>query len=219
MSNEDSILDNIEVHKNFAIISVNPKLYPLSVIYSAAYWLLDKVHVIIDGDPETEILIEIRPKDKDVAVDLKEVGYFFNDELINYAVYTVQATRNKKLREMVMENALAGNLRNVSEQNIKPEPFIQQSQQQTNFQAQVTNPDRQFVPTSVQKDVGRISSLWKPGEQPINEEMDKQLKKSIAPSQTDSLFKGADNIDDDGITSIKNYRHKSSAFQGVREDL
>jgi len=111
MIEEESILDNIEIHKNFAIISINPKLYPLSVIYSAAYWLLDRVHVIIDGDPDTEILIEIRPKDKESKVDLKEIGFEFNDELINYSVYTVQATRNKKLREMIVENALAGNLR------------------------------------------------------------------------------------------------------------
>ena len=73
MIEEESILDNIEVHKKFAIISINPKLYPLSVIYSAAYWLLDKAHVIIDGDPETEILVEIRPRVKNV--DLKELGY------------------------------------------------------------------------------------------------------------------------------------------------
>ena len=116
MTEEDSILDNIEIHKNFAIISVNPKMYPLSVIYSAAYWLLDRVHVLIDGDPETEVLVEIRPK-KEQKVDLKKIGYEFNDELINYSVYTVQATRNKKLREMIVENALAGNLKGSQQFN------------------------------------------------------------------------------------------------------
>ncbi len=131
---ENSILDNIEIHKDFAIISVNPKLYPLSVIYSAAYWLLDRVHIIVDGDPETEILIEIRPK-KDEELDLKEIGYEFNDELINYSVYTVQATRNQKLRERIIDNALAniepvktgnmnqGNVRcDVPNQNQAPDP-------------------------------------------------------------------------------------------------
>ncbi|MFC2135185.1 hypothetical protein ACFLTH_11255 [Bacteroidota bacterium] len=116
MIEEESVLDNIEVHKNFAIISVNPKLYPLSVIYSASYWLLDKAHVIVDGDPDTEILIEIRPKVK--GTDLKELGYKFNDELINYSVYTVQATRNKRIRELIVENALQGNLRNAPKEPV-----------------------------------------------------------------------------------------------------
>ena len=118
MIEEESILDNIETHKNFIIISINPKLYPLSVIYSAAYALLDKAHAIVDGDPTTEILVELRPKEEDQ--DLKELGYLFNDELINYAVYTIQADRNKELRELIMNNALAGNLSKNPESNSIP---------------------------------------------------------------------------------------------------
>jgi His-Xaa-Ser system protein HxsD len=148
MIEEESILDNIEVHKKFAIISINPKLYPLSVIYSAAYWLLDKAHVIIDGDPETEILVEIRPRVKNV--DLKELGYKFNDELINYAVYTVQATRNKKLREMIVENALSGNLRTGP---VNPPKFDQNSQQKNNEKACIPcgapiNNEADWLPTT-----------------------------------------------------------------------
>lgn len=106
---EENALKNIELHEGFVLISVNPKLYPLSVIYAAAYAMLDRVHVIIDGDPETEILVELRAKSKDE--DLKEIAYCFNDELINYSIYTIQAARNKKLRETIVENALRGNLR------------------------------------------------------------------------------------------------------------
>ncbi len=111
MVEEESVLNNIEIHKDFLIISVNPKLYPLSVIYSAAYSLLDKVHVLIDGDPATEILVELRAKEK--SLDLKELGYAFNDELVNYSVYNVQALRNQRIREAIVENAISGNLRNT----------------------------------------------------------------------------------------------------------
>jgi len=116
MVEDESILNNIEVYKDFVLVSVNPKLYPLSVVYAAAYALLDKVHVIIDGNPETEILVELRAKDK--GQDLKELGYLFNDELVNYSIYTVQATRNKKLRESIVEYALRGNLRDTQNADI-----------------------------------------------------------------------------------------------------
>ncbi|MBU0666569.1 MAG: hypothetical protein ABIC91_01485 [Nanoarchaeota archaeon] len=155
MIEEESILDNMEIHKNFAIVSLNPKIYPLSVIFSAAYWLLDKAHVIIDGDPETEILVEMRPRDKDV--DLKELGNKFNDELINYAVYTVQSTRNKRLREMIVENALSGNLRTGNPQP----PRWDDSNKQNN------NDD--FCPTcqpETVNDPNDIAQIRKPREKP-----------------------------------------------------
>lgn len=126
-SKPDSVLDNIEFHKDFAIVSVNPKLYPLSVIYSAAYWILDRAHVIIDGDPDTEVLVEIRKK-KGKEVELKKLSYEFNDELINYSVYTVQATRNKDIRDMVVQNSLNGNMKGPSRSqnpqmnNVQSEP-------------------------------------------------------------------------------------------------
>jgi len=192
MSEEDSILDNIEIHKNFAIISINPKLYPLSVIYSAAYWLLDRVHVIIDGDPETEILVEIRPKDK--KVDLKEIGYEFNDELINYSVYTVQATRNKRLREMIVEKALMG--------NIGQQPS--QTQQYINPQTEKCD-----CPTPQGK---QESSTWKPREQTLQDEELQKLRERIIPTNNSDLFKGVGDIDEDGIANVQNYRHKKDEF-------
>jgi len=200
MSEEDSILDNIEIHKGFAIISVNPKLYPLSVIYSAAYWLLDRVHVIIDGDPDTEVLIEIRPKDKEQKVDLKEIGYEFNDELINYSVYTVQATRNKKLREMIVENALAGNLRNSPSPN-----------QQTQQMNPEVCPPRNNLPNQEQTS-GQMSGSWKPGEQPLHEDDIQQIRDKEAPTKNDDLFKGLPGVDKEDISQVKDYRHTSEEF-------
>ncbi len=124
MGEKESILDNIEIHKNFLVISVNPKFYPVSVIYSAAYAMLDKVHVIIDGDPNSEVLVELRPKaDGEISEkNLKEIGYNFNDELINYSIYTIQATRTKRIREALMESALRGNVRGPEPPRKGPEP-------------------------------------------------------------------------------------------------
>lgn len=201
MTDEDSVLDNIEIHKNFAIISVNPKLYPLSVIYSAAYWLLDRVHVIIDGDPDTEILIEIRPKDKDKKVDIKEIGYEFNDELINYSVYTVQATRNKRMREMILENALAGNLRNQPTPINPPRP--QPSQQLPRTFKSMDRCDCSPDPNN------QIQGTWKPAQQPPSQIIP-DIKQNEMIAKNSELFQQDTN--EDNITKVAEYRHRSEDF-------
>jgi His-Xaa-Ser system protein HxsD len=98
-------IDNMEVHKNKGnvIISVNPKLYPLDTIFSAAYIFIDKAYVIVDGDPNEEIIVQLKAKDK--KTDLQELGKQFNNELINYSFYAVQTARNMPIRAAMVQRA------------------------------------------------------------------------------------------------------------------
>jgi His-Xaa-Ser system protein HxsD len=212
---EESMLDNIEVHKDYANISVNPRLYPLSVIYSAAYWLLDRVHVIVDGDPDTEILIEIRPKKNSKNLDLKEIGYEFNDELINYSVYTVQATRNKKLREMIMQNSLAGNLKGIDFSDDKQ--YDKRTETRCDFQAQNSpkaNEESagchsQELPIKSREQQEKI--LWMPGKgtEPNKIKIIRQRSQEL---QNKELLKGIESIDTDNISAVRDYRHTREEF-------
>jgi len=99
-------LGNIKIGEGFALFSVNPKIYSLDIIYSASYILLDKAYILLDGDPGTEIKVEIRAKK---GQDLKELVYEFNNQLLNYAVYKVQSERNKGLREAILNRVLFTN--------------------------------------------------------------------------------------------------------------
>ena len=67
---ETKNISNMEINKEegYALISINPKIYPLDVVYSAVYILLDKAYIVIDGDPEEEIIVEIRSKEKNGKV-------------------------------------------------------------------------------------------------------------------------------------------------------
>ena len=105
-------LGNIEIHDTHAILKINPKIYPIELIYSAAYIMIDKAFILLDGDPETKILVEIRKKKKEQ--DLHDLIREFNEELLNYAVYKVQSEKNKKLREIILYRAL---LTNTTAQN------------------------------------------------------------------------------------------------------
>lgn len=106
---ETKSMSNMEINKKegYALISINPKIYPLDVVYSAAYVLLDKAYIVIDGDPQEEIIVEIRAKEKKDS--LEEIGHELNNELINYAVYKTQSEKNKEIRQAIIQRALLTN--------------------------------------------------------------------------------------------------------------
>ncbi len=99
-------IDNIEIHKDekYVVVSVNPKIYNLPIVYAAAYVLIDRAYVILDGDPNEEILVKLRPKEKDY--DLEKLGRELNEELLNYSVYMVQSVQNKEIRDAIMKRAM-----------------------------------------------------------------------------------------------------------------
>ena len=104
VENTIKIIGNLELNseENMVIVTVNPKMYDRKIVYAAAYTFLDKVFVVLEGDPEDEILVELRPKEK---VDLEELGRDFNNELINYAVYYSQLDKNQFIRDTIIQKA------------------------------------------------------------------------------------------------------------------
>jgi len=109
MDSDKDIKGNLEICTKDGVVtvSVNPKIYPLDVIYSAAYVFLDRAYIIIDGDPDEEIVIEFRPKDK--GSDLESLGNEFNNELLSYSVYKTQSEKNSAIRQLVLQRALFTN--------------------------------------------------------------------------------------------------------------
>lgn len=119
---EDVItIDNFEIHKkdNFVNVSINPNLYPLEVIYSAAYIFIDKAYVMIDGDPREEILVQLRPKDSNV--DIEVLGREFNNELVNYMTYMHRAMRNHNIMDSIVQRAMATNMKIPDQEPSKSE--------------------------------------------------------------------------------------------------
>jgi His-Xaa-Ser system protein HxsD len=98
-------IDNLETQKdkNNVIVSVNPRIYGLNIIFSAAYVFIDKAYVIVDGDPNEEIIVQLKAKDK--KADLEKLGREFNNELINYTNYAVQTEKTMPLRAAIVQRA------------------------------------------------------------------------------------------------------------------
>lgn len=98
--------DNIKIEKDSVILNINPKVYSLETVYSAAYVFLDRAYVLLDGDPEKDILVRLKPKKEE---DLEKLGREFLNELVNYADYKSRAEQTKKIREILLQRALITN--------------------------------------------------------------------------------------------------------------
>ena len=94
------------VFKDHAEIFLNPKIYPLPVIYNTSYVFIDKAYLILDGDPKKELVVIINPKKKQNIKNL--VGDFYN-ELLNFAVYHAQTEMNKDIKKAIMQRVLLTN--------------------------------------------------------------------------------------------------------------
>jgi len=96
--------ENIEVNKkeNVVVVTVDPKIYPLDTILSAAYVFIDDAYVIITGDPNQEVVVKLKGKGKCNLVDL---GRNFNNELLNYAFYAIQTARTMPIRTAIVQRA------------------------------------------------------------------------------------------------------------------
>jgi len=96
----------INKEENCVSVNINPKIYPLDVIYNAAYVFIDKAYVLIDGDPNEGVLVELKPKKE---FSLEVLGREFNNELLNYSVYKTQSDKTKDIRTAIIQRALITN--------------------------------------------------------------------------------------------------------------
>ena len=86
------------------VINLNPKIYPLDVIYAAAYVLLDKSYIFIDGNPNKLIKIIITPKERKDGAD--KLAQEFNNLLVTYSFYNKQSKKTFALRQIMLQAAL-----------------------------------------------------------------------------------------------------------------
>jgi len=96
--------ENIEIDKkeNVVSVTVDPKIYTLDTILSAAYVFIDDAYVVITGDPNQEVVVKLKGKSK---CNLVELGRNFNNELLNYAFYAIQTARTMPIRTAIVQRA------------------------------------------------------------------------------------------------------------------
>lgn len=76
-------LGNIQIARDYILFSINPEIYNLDCIKKSAKMILKKACVILDGNPKTEILVELRPRK---GIKNKNLIEEFNGYLIKNAL-------------------------------------------------------------------------------------------------------------------------------------
>jgi len=97
-------MENIRIDKdnNYATITINPNVYSLDVVRSAAYVFLDKAYIIIDETPDNKIVIYLKPKNE----SSNDLSMEFYNELLNYAHYSSMVKDNYEIIKMIIQRAL-----------------------------------------------------------------------------------------------------------------
>lgn len=88
------------------VFSLDTKLYPTEVIYQTAYVFTRDAYVILDGDPEKIIKVNLRWKDLDQKFKPIEIRGKFTNELLNQTVRGMVNLQNAKLKEQIVSRAL-----------------------------------------------------------------------------------------------------------------
>lgn len=90
------------------IISLNSKIYPFEIILGAAYSFIDRAYVFLDGDPNKNIKISFKSKERDS--NLKKISGDFQNELLNQSLRKQISDSNKVIREYIVANAILGSM-------------------------------------------------------------------------------------------------------------
>ncbi|RLE07257.1 His-Xaa-Ser system protein HxsD [Candidatus Aerophobetes bacterium] len=112
-----------KVSKNQIIIKVNPKIYPLEAIYGAAYVFLDRAYLFLDGNPEKEVIVALKGKEKMTERKLKNLAGEFYNELLNCALRQKISQNNQKIREYIVSQALLSAIEEEEEEEWQKDPL------------------------------------------------------------------------------------------------
>jgi len=112
-----------KVSKNQIIIKVNPKIYPLEAIYGAAYVFLDRAYLFLDGNPEKEVIVTLKGKEKMTERKLKNLAGEFYNELLNCALRQKISQNNQKIREYIVSQALLSAIEEEKEEEWQKDPL------------------------------------------------------------------------------------------------
>jgi His-Xaa-Ser system protein HxsD len=105
-------LDHFDPAKGQMTLSLDAGLYPIEVLYGAAFVLLDRAYVLLDRDGEegrnSRYLVHLRAKSPLDEAGLRALAGEFGNELLTQALRRLIVKQNGNLIEDITTRALAG---------------------------------------------------------------------------------------------------------------
>jgi len=96
---------DFKINKGELEFKINTKIYSLKAIYQTAYLFLDKVYLLLDGDPKKEVVVVMKLK-PEIKQDLEILTGEFHNELFNQLLREKILETNAKIREYIVSKAL-----------------------------------------------------------------------------------------------------------------
>jgi His-Xaa-Ser system protein HxsD len=90
------------------VLALDKGLYPLDVVYGAAYVLTDRAYLLLDKDAKGRILVRIESKDEATEAELRALVGEFSNELLSQALRRKVTQQNKAILEAIVTQAIAG---------------------------------------------------------------------------------------------------------------
>jgi His-Xaa-Ser system protein HxsD len=89
-------------------VRVERAAYPIEAVYGAAYEMLDRAWVVLGGAGKAAVRVELRVRGARAAGDLDALAADFTSRLLDHALRVTLAKRHGRVREMIVQQALAG---------------------------------------------------------------------------------------------------------------
>ena len=90
------------------VLALDKGIYPLDVIYGAAYSLIDRAYILLDKTKE-RVLVDLAAKDPDGGeAALRSLAGDFGNELLNQVLRKRITRDNRTILETIVSQALAG---------------------------------------------------------------------------------------------------------------
>ncbi|GMV40413.1 MAG: hypothetical protein AMXMBFR64_21290 [Myxococcales bacterium] len=105
---------SIDAAQGVALLALDKGLYPLEVIYGAAYVLIDRAYVLLDRDDEGRTLVRIEWKPEERRPDaspeqaLRALAGELSNELLSQALRRKITKQNQPILEAIITQAMAG---------------------------------------------------------------------------------------------------------------
>lgn len=106
-------IQSLDPASNTATLSLDAGLYPIDVVYGAAYALLDRAWVLLDREHTAEgksqrFLVHLRGKMELGEVGLQALSGAFGNELLSQALRRKVIKQNSRVVEEIVTQAIAG---------------------------------------------------------------------------------------------------------------
>ena len=112
-------LEHIDVEAGTAVLALDAGLYPIDVLYGAAYVLIDRAYVLLDreaaaggtgdkGGKAGRFLVRLRTRGPTSREGLEALSGEFGNELLSQALRRKVTRQNSKIIEEIVTQAIAG---------------------------------------------------------------------------------------------------------------